>query len=137
MTYLLHPVSAIPNTSLLLEILDIISTHCRLFDTCLDIITKSELGPVAPSQQTSQHQSGVLQFFSGIFIFRVCCVFAFGLLFTEFSLIHVVEALKGFGPGLAIMRVIKEFLVRYKERHLALKCVRSFIAICRHILCGH
>ena len=54
MTHLLHPVSAIPNTSLLLEILDIISTHCRLFDTCLDIVTKSELGPVAPEKQRSQ-----------------------------------------------------------------------------------
>lgn len=54
-THLLHPVSAIPSTSLLLEILDMISTHCRLFDTCLDIVTKSELGPVAPKQQRTQN----------------------------------------------------------------------------------
>ena len=48
--YLLQPVNAMPNTSFVLEILDIISTHCRLFATCLDIDTKSLFGPVAPKQ---------------------------------------------------------------------------------------
>ena len=38
-TRLLQPVNAIPNTSFVLEILDIISTHCRLFETCFDMDT--------------------------------------------------------------------------------------------------
>lgn len=50
-THRLQPVSAIPNTSLFLEILDMISTHWRLFETCLDMVTKSEFGPVAPVQK--------------------------------------------------------------------------------------